>query len=307
MGVSVICLPSESTLIKTSPNILINGSSNCDPLILTRETLRNLIQNEIQGKKRTQERIDLISEQLEYIDGEDSSYKTFINEDWEFYQRIINRLNRRYEEFCNQSKKHKDWRLLHFQKIIGRFIRIHCSQSSSDGLLEAESKLTNKLKKRLKLTPTSPVDLAAQNKILDPLIYLNTLAIEVRGLVKILESLKVSKNILELLSQEEYLGKTKIDNELVSNEFLRIKGNNPKLTYDEIAKTIYDRYPGQFKTSSRIRKIIFEERDRSIRLRLKYLSPNLGNDRVEDNLVSIAKYYFTDIKGNTPKNKGIKK
>lgn len=74
-------------------------------IVLTREMFRSLLSSEVTGhKNRTKSRPDLITSQLSWNDGENDFYKTFLNEEWMFYQRILNRIKRDYRNTYKQKK-----------------------------------------------------------------------------------------------------------------------------------------------------------------------------------------------------------
>jgi hypothetical protein len=86
-------------------------------IILNREMLRSILLSEITGKKRTQKRIDLITNSLEFADGKDAFYKTFVKEDWTFYLRIINRIKRNYRNKCKQKSAENKRQLDNQEKL----------------------------------------------------------------------------------------------------------------------------------------------------------------------------------------------
>lgn len=265
---NLISLPFLSKLCKSETPVIINGRDKQDPILLTKEGLRNLLLNESSGKKRTKLRPDLISDQLEYINGENALYKDFITEDWNFYQQIINRLNRKYHKL---------------------------SQTRFDVNKENSRKRMLNLKFK-------------QGIMLTPLIHLSTLAIELKDLLKIIALPSRQKEIVNLYLEKYEQRRTKLDDEFIFAEFISQKKIDCKKTNKDIAADIYHTYPEQLTSPERTLRIIHEEKNRSIERQLIFHTLQLGKEgenhcctiadllKNKELISSIAKDHYTTSK-----------
>ncbi len=236
----------KSVKIPRHSEILINGKATLEINIISRELFRNLLRSEIQGKKRTTKRPDLLSKQFDYIDGSSPFYKTFLAEDWGFYHRIINRMNRVFRQSCKQF----------------------CSDTKS---------MTNDQK--IKIAGNYFIKLYIFNTLA---VEINDLIKSIQccstGLLKrsteINKTLNSFKNISDIQKIKEGHA---ITNEFLFDRYLEIKREHTKLPDREIAKELYKKYfedsglDAKIASFVRVRKIISEQKNKSIKRHFKVL------------------------------------
>lgn len=200
---------------------------NRTPLIVTREVLRMQLVNEMKGIKRTSKAN--VTRLLEYQDKKNSFYETFAKEDWSFYQRVINRLNRNYEKNY-QSIRNTN------KEIFGAGI-----------ILQAVGK--NYI--ALYVLNTLSVEVNDLIKV-----------------IKNNKSIKDDKRLLAIFSNIDVKQGYPISDEFIFNRYLNEKENNPNESDTAIAKSIFKEYQGlwlNIKSAARVRRIISEQKRLNIK------------------------------------------
>lgn len=271
---NLFSLPWYSQLIKIPRSLLvkINGKQILDPIVITRGALKSLLCNEITGKKKIKKRPNQVSERFEFIDEDDKIYKNFLREDWKFYQRIINRINR------------------NFKNALGQICPDKTKQKVNDVIDAADGNYI-----KLYTLNTLAIEITDLIDIMNQLSYLpNGGAEKIGSIRKILASLS---NVL-YIKKGHY-----ITNEMIFNMYLTCKKYNPKKSDTEISLELYKKYFEDFglnskiSSSDRIRKIINERKKIEIfkSFELQTYKTSMELEKLEDLYSFLATYFFTTV------------
>lgn len=221
---------------------------------INRESFRFLLSSEITGKKRTQKRPDLISDQFGFKDADDKEkfYDSFLIEEWSFYQKIINKQKRDYRKAYLDQKK-----------------------------LSLENQIDNQIKAISSNTILYNLDSLA--------IEINDLIAPIHEFIKsIQKSVKKSDQILvehlrkvfsslpQCLNSQKTRKGHQISNAFIFARHMEIKRSNPRKIKSEIAKDIYKKYfstteASRVNSPERIRVIIYEQTKREIKKQISML------------------------------------
>jgi hypothetical protein len=255
-------LPWLSPVLHIKREFNVSGKKKIEATVLTRELLRFFLLDYLTGKKRTEKREDLVSKRLEFIDGDDSLYKTFCKENWQFYQRIINKINRVFKNRC-------------LEKFPGKDELTTDEENEAAGANMVDIINFNTLAIEIR-------DLI--NILKQPQFIKYNFKKILINFDQILDSKKLRKG--------HFLG-----NEFIFNRYLSFKEKFPEESDVEISERIYKtyfdgKYVGKINSPDRVRKIISEQKKKQILERLKITPPTM-NLSIETIATKLAAEYFT--------------
>jgi len=263
--INLFALPFTSDLCKSEIPIQINGKLALDPVHITREVLRVLLCEHMKGKERCKVRLDLITEQFQLKNGENTLYSRLMCEEWSFYLRIFNRLKRNYQKICRD-------------------------------IFNAERMDNQNELDKLRIKKTS---------LLCELPLFLTLAVKLEDLLKISVIPETIREIAKSFLDQHDKKRTKLNGEFIFAEYIHRKKGDPNATNEDVAKGIYDQYAESLESIERTLRIIYEERKQSIEKQLTHHMIEIANkndnktstiDEVldePDTITKIAKDNFT--------------